>query len=160
PLEFSTMIPFDAPYLHLNIAPLLIDLIPTSFNGQQCAGGGNGTSFDGVTGDPNIMTVLGKSGAACPTIPSTGGSVSTTGFVAKCFRPNGLSPSGRASAGPSVPQISSTGLPPPGNAASATAMKTAPAGMPPLAALLLGANNSTWSGQNLPWELTPLNMPS
>jgi hypothetical protein len=50
-LEFNTLIPFTTPYLHLNINPLLVDLVPTSFMGQQCAGGGNGTAFDSLA-DP------------------------------------------------------------------------------------------------------------
>ena len=158
-LEFSTMVPFDAPYLHLNIAPLLIDLIPTSFNGQQCAGGGNGTSFDGVNNDPNIATVLGKSSAACPSIPSSGGGVSTNGFVVKFFTSPGLYPFGKACAGATVPQISSKGAPTPGSMNFSIELANAPAGAPSLAALLLGGGNASWNGQTLPWDLNLLGMP-
>ena len=158
PLEFSTLIPFDAPYLHVNAAPLLVDLIATSFMGQQCAGGGNGTSFDGVT-DPNIATVFGKSGNPCPSVPTTG-SPGNVGFVMKFFSSSGLFPFGKSCGGATVPAISSSGAPTPGSTNFQVHMANAPVGTPSLAALLIGASDATWGPFPLPWELVPLGMPS
>lgn len=157
-LEFNTLIPFDQPYIHLNTAPLLIDLIPTSFMGQQCNGGGNGTSFDYMSTDPDMATIFGK--GSCGTPPTSGGNPGAGGYVLKFFTSGGLLPFGKTCAGASVPVIGSLGQPNPGNANFAVQLTNTPAGTPPLAALLLGATNTAWGGNNLPWELSGLNMPN
>jgi hypothetical protein len=159
-LEFNTLIPFNAPYLHLNLTPLLIDLVPTTFMGQACTGGGNGTSFDAVT-DPTIGNVSGKSGAGCPSLPTTNGFFAAGGFVLKFWGQNELFPFGKACGSTGVATIASTGgLPTPGNAGFALKIGSIPAGTPPLAAMILGSSNQIWAANPLPYSLNFLNMTS
>ena len=156
-LEFNTLIPFDKPYLHLNATPLLFEFIPTSFQGQACNGGGNGTVFDYVSTDPNMQTVFGKGGCGAP--PTTNGNLAAGGYVLRCFTNHGVYPFGKACAGTSIPRIDCVGAPTVGNASFALSLQNAPPGTPALAALLLGASSSVWGATVLPWELSPINMP-
>jgi hypothetical protein len=158
PLEFSVLLPFDKPYLHLNTAPLLVDLVPTSLGALPCGKGGNGTACDFVATDPDMSWVYGKGTCAVPPLVQT--SAGPGGFVIKFWTSNVLMPFGRACAGTSVPQISSTGNPTPGNAAFSIQLAQAPAGTPPIATLLLGASNTLWGATALPIELSSLSMPT
>lgn len=156
-LEFNTLIPFDKPYLHLNTAPLLVELVPTSFQGQACNGGGNGTTFDYVSTDPNLQTVQGKGQCAAP--PTANGLFASGGYVLRFFTNHGVYPFGKVCAGTTIPRIDCVGAPQVGNASFALTLQSAPPGTPALAALLLGASSATWGTTVLPWELAPINMP-
>lgn len=155
-LEFNTTIPFDKPYVHLNVTPLLIELVPTSFQGQACNGGGNGTSFDFVSTDPNMQVIAGKGSCGAP--PLTNGGTSAGGYVIRFFTNHAIYPFGKVCAGSSIPRIDCVGSPTSGNASFALTLQNAPAGTPSVAALLLGASSSTWGSTALPWDLAALNM--
>ena len=160
PLEFSTLIPFDRPYVHTNQRPLLVDLQPTAFDSLPCGSGGNGTGHDGVSGDPDIWSVAGKNSVSCTT-PASGGVLANLGFVFRFYAEHGVLSYSRACQGTNGlrPLIGSSGgnasIPNPSFAVTlAQAATQVGAG-----ALLVGATDRTFGSLTLPAELGFMNMP-